>query len=229
MRFAPWKYSPRLGAILWCLCLQFFLAEQIVRYEWTTPYSWAGNYISDLGAIYCTNRPVDSDHFICSPWHSVMNASFILQGLLIAGGAVLIGSRFTDRRTVKVSLLLLVGSGVGVSVVGLAPEDLNTYFHVGGAALHFLAGNLGMILLGVAVLRDRRLPRSIGILAITAGTMGLSALLLLATDRTGAFDRGGIERMVAYPLPLCLATIGWHFCQHQRREITERFSKTSFF
>ncbi|MBC7806870.1 MAG: hypothetical protein H7145_12045, partial [Akkermansiaceae bacterium] len=37
-----------IGAALWVLCLQYFVVEQIVRNGWTTPYSWADNYISDL-------------------------------------------------------------------------------------------------------------------------------------------------------------------------------------
>ena len=70
---------PRMQAVLWCLCVQFFVAEQIARLGWTLPYSFARNYISDLGATVCTS-------LVCSPRHALMNASFVLQGLLIAGG-----------------------------------------------------------------------------------------------------------------------------------------------
>ena len=69
----------RMGTILWTACLQFFLAEQVVRLGWTLPYSFARNYVSDLAATACSA-------LVCSPWHTLMNCSFVLQGMLIMGG-----------------------------------------------------------------------------------------------------------------------------------------------
>src|SRR5271156_5509570 len=40
----------KVGACLWLLCFQFFVAEQIARLGWTGHYSMRRNYISDLGA-----------------------------------------------------------------------------------------------------------------------------------------------------------------------------------
>ena len=59
----------KVGAFLWLLCLQFFVAEQIARMGWTGHYSMRADFISDLGAT--------------SSLHWVMNGSFVLQGLLI--------------------------------------------------------------------------------------------------------------------------------------------------
>lgn len=70
--------------MLWMACLQFFLAEQVVRFGWTLPYSFARNYVSDLAATACSAQ-------VCSPWHALMNCSFVLQGLLITGWMVALG------------------------------------------------------------------------------------------------------------------------------------------
>ena len=129
-----------VGAVLWCLCLQFFVVEQIVRNGWTTPYSWTGNYISDLGANECANRPPDSLRFVCSPLHNAMNASFIVQGLLIAGGAALNSTAFPAGRVRTVALSLLGVAGAGVIAVGFAPVDVYVMVHYAGAGVHFVGG-----------------------------------------------------------------------------------------
>ena len=86
----------RLGAGFWLFCFQFFVGEQIARLGWTGHYSMARNYISDLGAVRCGGTAA------CSSLHWVMNGSFVLQGLLIVFGAVLVRSfscqaRLPDR------------------------------------------------------------------------------------------------------------------------------------
>ena len=180
----------RLGAVLWALCFQFFVCEQIARFGWTTPYSFSHNYISDLGAVTCADRPPGSGHFVCSPWHPVMNASFFVQGLLISGGAWLAGEPFS-----KLGRGLLVASGLGLCLVALAPEDVNTQVHFTGAAVHLTCGGLGMALLGNRV-------------SLAVGLFALIALLLLATGHIGPFGHGGMERLGGYPLPLYLCATG---------------------
>ncbi len=78
----------RLGAGLWLFCFQFFVGEQIARLGWPGHYSMARNYISDLGAVRCDGAAT------CSSLHWVMNGSFVLQGLLIVFGTVLVRSFF---------------------------------------------------------------------------------------------------------------------------------------
>ena len=90
----------------------------------------ARNYISDLGAAE-------------SRLHWVMNGSFVLQGLLIFFGAVLVRGFFPARPVYRFALVLFAIAGMGVLVVGLVPEDTNARLHVQGAIAHFLAGKPG--------------------------------------------------------------------------------------
>jgi hypothetical membrane protein len=172
----------KAGACLWLLCLQFFVAEQIARLGWTGHYSMRRNYISDLGA------------HSGSSLHWLMNGSFVLQGLLIFFGAVLL------RRLIpRIAFALLAIAGLGVLVVGLVPEDSNARLHLQGAAAHFLGGNLAMILLA---------KRWKSWIAFAAGSIGLLATLTLALHGMGP-DTGTVERVAAYPLPLFLSWSGW--------------------
>ena len=176
----------RVGMVLWTACLQFFLAEQVVRLSWTLPYSFASNYVSDLAATACSA-------LVCSPWHALMNFSFVLQGLLIMGGALLTWRRWTGLARTGICLLLVCG--VGVVVVGLVPEDVNSGLHRSGAALHFLGGGLGMMAVGFS------LRRWFGWISAAAGVGVIAATVALGeggaawAEEVGA---GTLERVAAY-------------------------------
>jgi hypothetical membrane protein len=172
----------KVGACLWLLCLQFFIAEQIARMGWTGHYSMRRDYISDLGA------------YSGSSLHWVMNGSFVLQGLLIFFGAVLL-----RRLLPRIAVVLLAIAGLGVLVVGLVPEDTNARLHLQGAAAHFLGGNLAILLLA---------KRWKSWVTFAAGSIGLIATFALAFRGVG-WDAGMVERLAAYPLPLFLSWSGW--------------------
>jgi hypothetical membrane protein len=187
-RTAPW-----LGAGWWALCFQFFVAEQIARLGWPGQYSMTGNWISDLGAAN-------------SPRHWIMNGSFIVQGVLISVGAILMRRLFPAKGSYRVALLLFLVSGVGVLGVGLVPEDSNAQVHRVAALAHLLAGNLAMILIGVAMVAGAARVRFRGVITLLAGLLGLTALVLLGL---GEKNVGTFERLAAYPLTLWLTWTGW--------------------
>jgi hypothetical membrane protein len=145
-----------LGSVLWLLCFQYFVAEQIARLASRAPYSVARNVISDLGAVRCVVSTADA---VCSPLHWLMNSSFVLQGLLIFFGGLLVRNVFPRGKLFTVALILITLSGIGLSIVGLAPEDVHRAIHYAAAAEHFLLNNIGVALLGAALLLQSRWPR----------------------------------------------------------------------
>jgi hypothetical membrane protein len=171
----------KVGAFLWLLCFQFFIAEQVARMGWTGHYSMRRDYISDLGAAG-------------SSLHRVMNGSFVLQGFLIFFGALLL-----RRLLPGIAVALLAIAGLGVLVVGLVPEDTNARLHLQGAAANFLGGNLAIILLA---------NRWKSWFTFAAGSIGLLATFALAFHGR-SLDIGTVERLAAYPLPLILSWSGW--------------------
>jgi hypothetical membrane protein len=184
--------SLRVGAGLWSLCFQFFVAEQIARLGWSGPYSMTRDYISDLGSAR-------------SPLHWVMNGSFVLQGFLIFFGTLLVRGFFPARAVYRFALFLLAVAGMGVLMVGLVPEDTDFRVHILGAVANFLGGNLAMMVLGAMR------PKSW--ITFAAGSVGLLATLALAFRGSPAWaalgwNAGAVERLACYPLPLWLTWTG---------------------
>ena len=148
----------------------FFAGQLIAQSAWTTPFSWADDNISDLGET-------------TAPWHTLMNTVFVVNGVLVAVGAVTL-----QRGAARV---LLLAAAVGCVLVGLAPADVAENPHVLGAALVFVLGNLGMIVSRSA------LPRWVPVLL---GFVGLVATVLHVTRHGLGLGVGGMERVAVFPL-----------------------------
>ena len=191
----------RRGGWLWVGCLQYFAAEAIAVAGFRGGYSFRRNFISDLGTVRC------GDGAGCSPLHPLMNASFLVQGVLIFAGAVVVWPLF-PRGLARLALGLIAASGLGVAVVGLAPEDAAPGWHYLGAAENLLLSNTGAALLGAALLREKRAPRAVGLLSLGFGLIGLAGLAGLAVRVDFGLGAGVIERIAAYPFPLWLAGMG---------------------
>jgi hypothetical membrane protein len=182
--------------VLWIFCLQFFVAEQVARSAWILPYSFATNYISDLGRTGC-------GPLVCSPWHAVMNLSFVIQGLLIAGGAAVEMRR--SHGLMRLGLAILVLCGGGVFMVGMVPSDENAVWHQIGAAMHFLAGGLGIITVGLGL---RGMVRWT---SVSLGIIILTATVLLgqhSSSVVNAVGAGTVERTAAYAITLWMTAMG---------------------
>jgi hypothetical membrane protein len=197
----------QLGAIVWMLAIQFFIMQLVVQSAWTTPFSLATNYISDLGNTTCGPYPVGSSMYVCSPWHAWMNASFIVLGAIILVGAALIYRAFPSGRTRTAGLALLALAGPGEILVGLFPENVNITPHTIGAAAHFVSGNLGIVLLGIAIAATGR-QTQLAVSSISLGSAGLLATALFVSGHYLGLGIGGMERIAAYPLPLWLIVVG---------------------
>jgi len=197
----------RHGAIVWILAIQFFIAQIIVQSAWTTPFSLTANFISDLGNTTCGPYPAGSGNYVCSPWHAGMNTSFIVFGVIILLGAGLTWRAFPPGRTRTIGLALLVLAGPGPILVGLFPENVNITPHAIGAAAHFISGNLGIVVLGIAIAASHRQKR-LAIFSIIAGSVGLIATALFISGNYLGTGIGGMERIAAYPLPLWLIVVG---------------------
>jgi len=191
--------APRLGALLWIACLQYFLAEAVSASAWSGGYSLSRNYISDLGASRC-------DVGLCSPWHVVMNASFVMQGCLMICGAVLLRSVFGGGVWTRAALILTATAGLGVIGVGLAPEDVAPGAHYFSAGINIFSANASMLCMGMALRAGR--PQWLGALGLFLGALGMAAFALLAAKIDVGLGVGIVERAAADPFALWLALLG---------------------
>jgi hypothetical membrane protein len=181
----------RAGALVWLLTLQFFVVEAVAERRFTGSYSRTDDVISTLGASV-------------SAAQQLMNASFVVQGALILGGALLLLPALVGAAA-RAALVLLGAAALGVLVVGVFPIDGNGTMHGVGAVLYLVGGGLGLIALAYAVR-----PRSevLGTALALLGLVGTAASAFFLTGVTGYLGQGGTERAAAYVLPLGLALAG---------------------
>jgi hypothetical membrane protein len=186
----------------WVLTVLYFIGQIVAQAAWTTPYSLIDNRVSDLGSTACGRTVANT--LICSPLHAVMNLTFVLTGVLILVGLFLTRSMWRRRRTTW-GLVLLGVAGAGTMLVGLSPENVNVVLHVIGA-LNIPAGNLAMLLLGLAIWRDHRRMARFSVVAGVVGLLGMLAgpFLVILTGHGG----GLAERIALYPLIIWLIVFG---------------------
>jgi hypothetical membrane protein len=199
-----------IGAWAKISILQFFAVEAAAIAAWTgpQPYSRRVNVISDLGAAHCG---VYDGRNVCSPLNWLMNISFVVQGLALVLGAILLSTavfRFgavpgagpSERPSAwATTTRVLVGlSGFGVMLVGIAPEDVNFILHYGGAASYFVGGALALVMLSWSWRGRQRISWFL----LLCGALSLIAtvIFVLVPD----LEKGTVERLMAYPV-----TVGW--------------------
>lgn len=192
---------PFLGPIIYMLSIQYFCIQWVVAMAWKVPYSWLHNVISDLGNTACGQY---GSHFVCSPLHSLMNASFIMLGCTMAAGSLLIYQEFKKSPASLVGFSLMALAGAGTIVVGLFPENTVHALHTGGAFQPFFFGNISLVILGSSL----QIPRLLRTVTILTGCIALIAFGLLVTNHYLGLGSGGMERLTAYPQTCWLIIFG---------------------
>ncbi len=147
-------------------------------------YSAANNYISDLGV---------------GPSALIFNSSTFLLGLLAALSAYFI-RRAYGLAIVPVMFFL---AGIGAMGVGVFTEHTGM-LHGVVSLIAFLFGSLSAI----AAYKIENPPLSY--ISVIMGLMGLVALVLFGSGNYLGLGRGGMERMIAYPILLWAVAFGGH-------------------
>jgi hypothetical membrane protein len=204
-----------LGGTAWSVAaLQYAIVQVVVAAAWHhPPYSWLGNYISDLGNTACGpfKVPHGTPSYVCSPSHSAMNASFIIAGILTIAGAVWLRHFWPRSRGTTVALVLWVITGLGKIVVGLVPENTNIDLHL-LAAFNVPVGCVAILLLSMPA---RQPNRAVGVTGIVLAVVGLAATALSTAAEFASSSSldlglraGGMERVADYPGSLWILMIG---------------------
>lgn len=207
--FTDWR--PLVGPVFWMLSAQYFVVQVVVARAWTTSYNWRLNTISDLGN---TNCGAYGARFVCSPWHGFMNASLIVLGVTMALGSLLIYQGFKNSRGSLGGFSCMAAAGIGTLLVGLFPENGTPSLHDLGAALPFLVGNVGLVMLSLSL----PVSRSLRIYSFLSGALALTALALFMSHSYMGLGEGGLERIVAYPQTFWLIVFGiYAYGNHARK------------
>lgn len=208
------------GALLAAGPVIFLLAEFVTAAAWTDPpYSYTYHFISSLGVHGPSTL---FGQYMYSPLAAVMNTGFILFGVTILAGVVLL--RGLSRRHRLATLATAAALAVGGVLLGLFPgsgealEDGTGEYHSMGAFAGFIGANILAILLGTAR-RQVGFPPAIGRTLVAAGVIGLlSTVAYLLTIISSGGDTtigviGLIERGATHPFLVALLCAGasiWH-------------------
>jgi hypothetical membrane protein len=204
------RRHPKVGPVLYLASIQFFAAQILVARQWSLPYNLGRDTISDLGNTSCGNW---NAHFVCSPFHDLMNASLIMLGTCMMLGSALIASHLASNRATVAGFAGMAASGAGVITAGAFPENSIPAFHGLGTAVAFLAGNTGLVVLAFAL----KVPVVLRAYSFTSGALAFLALASYASGHYAGLGEGGIERVVAYPQAVWLAVTGLYFMVEARR------------
>jgi len=210
----PKQSAPEIAstsAVLWITAATVYLVAEAVSAAAFPGYSYATNYISDLGVPDVASfqgRAIDS------PLHVVMNVAFILHGVLFASAALLTVRHRTWRPLAR---RWFVGAAlvhaVGIILVGVFPgsptnaENGLMLFHGLGAAMAIIAGNAAAIIAGLTLRRGN--PRWLGSASVSLGILGLVGLVMLLVDSNstaitllpdGVWERLAVDTILAWEL-----------------------------
>jgi hypothetical membrane protein len=164
----------------------------------------ATNLISDLGVTACGPYSAASHADVCSPLHGLMNGTFIAVGSLHTIGAIATRCAWPGSRLTSFGLGLIALAGTGLTLAGLAPENVAPGLHTLGALYGIVALNVGMTLLGLAL---QRAARRLGALMLVAGIAGLVGTVLFLSSAAGV-PAGAAERIADYPAAAMLVVLG---------------------
>jgi hypothetical membrane protein len=208
------KY-PLIGPTFYIVCVQYFVTQIIVALNWATTYSLTKNTISDLGNTACGQY---SGRYVCSPLHDWMNASFVVLGLTMISGSVLIYQEFRENSGSKLGFTFMALAGFGTVLVGLFPENVSATFHALGALLPFLLGNVALLIFGVFL----EIPKAFRIYTVLSGIITIAALALFVTKNYGFLGQGGMERVASYPQTLWLIIFGIYMSRDHFKNMAVR-------
>jgi hypothetical membrane protein len=219
-RAVRWK---RLGIDAWLVQPLYVVVELGVAAAASAAYSLRDDTISSLGQLTCTPGHSGSTVAVCSPGHVVLDAAFVVFGVLRVLGAVLLHPGLAAGWTRVASTALWVVSGLCSAAVGFVPVDQRPAVHALVAAPVFVLQPLA-VLATAAVLRQTR--GAVPSWVVTGG-FAVGALTLLAAAAFGLRLGeqtwvGGLERLALWPAYLWLGAVGAGLLARRSRVSAQR-------
>jgi hypothetical protein len=201
------------GGSLWALAaFQYAVANIVAAAAWTSGYSWQDNNTSNLANTQCGMfaGPTGSPAYVCSPLHNVVNTSFVLTGVLVIVGMLLLRKFWPSGWLTDTAMVLWILLGFGKILVGLAPENTNIGLHMMGS-LNVPLGSIAVLLLSLLISRR---DLWLGLAGMALGLVGLVGTVLSTVGEYAGpalylgLGAGGMDRVAAYPAILWLLGAG---------------------
>jgi hypothetical protein len=176
------------------------------------PFTPLYNWVSHLGL---TGPAQDAFGQVGnSPLGAVMDIGWIIYGILLVVGTLLLFDLRKGARPIIITILAIV-AGIGVSLVGIFQgsnanvENGLIAFHTFGAQGVMIFGNIMAIVVGANGMRIG-IGRGRSIACITLGIVGLIAFPIFMADVFSgwAWNIGMFERAVIYPIMIAHVLLG---------------------
>jgi hypothetical membrane protein len=183
----------RLAALSWLSGAAVYLVCEGISAVGKPGYRYAVNYISDLGTS------------------AVMNAGFMVHGLLFLLGALLVTRGQPALGGIGRSFVAAAAANaVGNILLGTFPSAApgTVALHLSGAALAILGGNIAIIIAGAG---GRRLgaPRGYARASAVLGVIGIACAVTLLVVPNGAIERGSVYPIILWELMTGVAILHW--------------------
>jgi hypothetical membrane protein len=204
-----WRQFATIAAILWIAAgISYVTLEAIAAAGYRGGYSYANNYISDLGVTIPSTfegRTIDSPRAI------VMNTAFYLDGILFLAAAILAVRAFAAPGWwlfLGLAATHTVGNVLVGTIHGGGTESASgsIQWHTLGAGLAIIGGNAA-VLAGSVLSRRIGTPPWYRAISTALGLLGLICLAMLLIDRgttainllpEGAWERGSVYTITAW-------------------------------
>jgi hypothetical membrane protein len=123
----------------------------------------------------------------------------------MAIGSLLIFQEFKKSFGSRIGFTMMGLAGAGTVLVGIFPENVNSFGHGLGALFGLLVGNLSMIVLALSI---RQARNGFRLYTFLSGLLSTVAFVLFMLHIDFGLGQGGMERLVSYPQTLWLALFG---------------------
>jgi len=161
------------GVLVFVGVAQFLLFMNIAAYLYPG-YSVAENYISDLGV---------------GPVAYIFNSSIIVLGIFGIAGTYLMFKEGVDR----IFVFFMFMASLGAAGVGLFPENMGI--------LHTIPSFITFFFAGLGALYSFRVDLSkLRYIWPIMGLISLAALVMFASKNYMGLGKGGMERVIVYPV-----------------------------
>lgn len=219
------RRSTLVGATLWIVAGFGYLALEACAAARRPHYSYAHNYISDLGVSTHSGDAGWPDF----PAAYLMNTAFGAQGAMFLAAAILVTIGLRSRRP-GWFLGFAAMNAAGNILVATVPGGAATHadgagrLHVAGAVLAIVGGNAA-VLAGSRLVRDGGGAQWYRTVSVAIGVLGLLCLLMLRVDSSpgddaasafdilpnGIWERGSVYSIISWQLLTGFCLFAWSF------------------
>ncbi|OFJ51270.1 DUF998 domain-containing protein [Mycolicibacterium grossiae] len=181
----------RVAAVCWLVSAAWYVVAEAVAAAGMPGYSYATDVISTLG------QPA------WSPRAGWLNGALLVQAVAFSLGAWLVAGLARTRSAVLLRVCA-VGNGIGNVLVATVPTGTGSPWHVVGAGIAIVGGNLTAIAAAFAWSRGR--PSCAALAAGVTGLVGL-AILLAGVPPSGAWERVSVYAIYAWQVGMGVALL----------------------